>query len=151
MLLEVVAFWGFISLFLIGLAELHIDFRMLGVIGSMLLIPMAFWVWSSGVEVQTGEVKTITGLDTMSEVRNLTGFSNLTDGNITSVSNTTYFENTALNSATTYGHNETTLKTYAQVSLPYFSLNQTLSLLLFGMFIFGSIHYATTLSKSNLH
>lgn len=61
MQIELIMFWGFISLLLIVLAELRADFRMLGVIGCILLIPLAIGIILNGVEYNSGvqEIETI--------------------------------------------------------------------------------------------
>jgi len=61
MQIELIVFWGFISLLLIVLAELRADFRMLGVIGCILLVPLAFGILTTGIEYNTGvqEIETV--------------------------------------------------------------------------------------------
>jgi hypothetical protein len=128
MQIEIMAFWGFFCLTLIGLAEFRSDFRILGVIGCMLLVPMAFWIWDSGVEVQTGTTTT-----------------------------TLTVQNTTL-SGTTIISNDTSRLARSPISLPWFDIRNMLTMVFLGLSIYGSVHYAsilmpgeTNLNKANYY
>ena len=111
---EMVAFWGFICLLLIALAEFKRDFVLLGVIGCLLLVPLAFWVWTDGIEIQTGQITTITTV-----------------------------QNTTLSGSTTTG-SETDTNSYLKLSRPYFDPSQTVSGVLLGCSLLGVVHYASS-------
>jgi len=53
------ALWGLVCCVLIIVAELKPSFKVIGVLGCLLLIPLALLVMTSGVEVQTGQITTI--------------------------------------------------------------------------------------------
>ena len=109
--IEIVAFWGFLILLLIFLGEVRPQFRLLAFLGCVLLIPLAFWINDSGVEVLTGTVS-----------------------NTTTISNTTV-------SGTTLTGTENMIKTLTPLVIPYFNIRQIFFLLLCGISMFGIVHY----------
>jgi len=110
--LEILVFWGLLCLVFIFLAELRPQFRIMGILGSIMLIPLAFWVWTTGVEIQTGQLTTIT--------------------------ETT---NTTINGSLITG-TDTNTKTLTPITFTYFDIGPLLSLILFAMTIYGTSHYA---------
>jgi hypothetical protein len=112
MQIEIMAFWGFLCLILIGFAELQPKLRMLGFVGCLLLIPLAFWIWDSGIEIQSGQTTTIT--------------------------TTT---NTTVSSSTGYG-TDSSIFDRSPLTIPYFNIKEIMFLLLVGMSLYGSVHYA---------
>lgn len=74
MQIELIAFLGFLSLLLIVLAELRSAFIMLGVIGCLLLIPLAFAIYLTGVEYQDGVEETINEIIEQNIPINLTNY-----------------------------------------------------------------------------
>jgi hypothetical protein len=109
--IEIVAFWGFLILLLIFLGEVRPQFRLLAFLGCVLLIPLAFWINDSGVEVLTG-----------------------------TMSNTTTVSNTTLSGTTITGH-ESLTKTLTPLVIPYFNIRQIFFLTLVGLSVFGIVHY----------
>ena len=57
---DMFALWGLVCCILIIVAELKPSFKVVGVLGCLLLIPLALLVMSSRVEVQTGQTTTFT-------------------------------------------------------------------------------------------
>jgi len=71
---DVFALWGLVCCVLIIVAEMKPSFKVVGVLGSLLLIPLALLVMSSGIEVQTGQITTL------NQTQNITANSTTTTG-----------------------------------------------------------------------
>lgn len=69
------ALWGLVCCVLIVVAELKPSFKVVGVLGCLLLIPLALMIMASGIEVQTGQITTV------SEIQNVTLTSTTITGN----------------------------------------------------------------------
>jgi hypothetical protein len=100
-----------------------------GILGSILLLVMGFWIYSDGLQIQTGQITTFSGLDNTTGLANLTGNhlqgenSTTTNSSTSSTTAISMNDSTASTSSTSFGHLETTTKVYADIpATPFLSL-----------------------------
>lgn len=111
---EAFALWSFIVLIMIVFAESNKNFRVIGLIGSLLWLPLAFEMFSTGIDMQGG---TTTQLSETS----------LVDGNLTTID-----------------RNTTQVFSYVPLAFPAFKdldLKILLGILFLGAFMFGTLYY----------
>lgn len=118
---EAFALWSFIVLIMIVFAESNRNFRVIGLIASFLFIPLAFEMFSSGIDMQAGTITSVSQTAT------------IIDANTTTTAKT-----------------ETQVFSYVPLAFPafqLFDLKNLLGIIFLGAFMFGTLYYVWRIGK----
>lgn len=149
MIIDSIIIFGAIIAFCIAWAEFG-NKQAFGIAGSLLMLVLGFWIYSDGIQIQTGQITTFSGFDNTTSLANLTGANFKNGSSSTDLSNiTSSFFTTALNqsstqaAATSFGHKETTSKIYSDLpATPGVNINTLLGLILNLLGIGGLLYYS---------
>lgn len=114
--IQIFGFLGIIILLLVIFAEATKSKKALGVIAGLLLIMLGLWVYSDGIQIQTGQVTT----------KNINEFHDITP---------------AYDNVTITG-NETITYVMSDITLEWITFNEVMGLFLILFGVFGVIFYA---------
>ena len=149
MIIDSIIIFSVIIAFCIAWAE-YGNKQAFGIAGSLLMLVLGFWIYSDGIQIQTGQITTFSGLDNSTTSSNLTGlnlqlsnstsdFVNLTSSNSTVQLN----QSEASASSTRFGHTETVSKIYSDLpATPGVNINTLLGLILNLLGIGGLLYYS---------
>lgn len=142
MLLEVIGFVGAVIVLLFFFAEQRKPF--LGFSASIMLMVLSFWILADGIQVRSGELKTIANLENMTgnSTAQTNGVNTVVAGIITAYTATTTED---VESLTNITGTETLQYAYTDVPVtPFAETHQFIGLMLLLISLYGMFHYVAT-------